>query len=54
MKKIHTAVRAPQEWVKDVDKWAKKHGVSRNSAIVLLATVAMEAMENLTIGRKND
>jgi hypothetical protein len=48
--KATTTIRAPQEWIDDVDQWAGEHGVaSRTAAILLLTKLGMVAVQNVKL-----
>jgi hypothetical protein len=45
--KKQTGVRAPVDWIKAIDAWAREHMISRNDAILFLVLEGIRRQKSL-------
>jgi len=47
MPTISTTIRAPEEWLADLDAWASREGLSRTDALLITSRVGRRVLEGL-------
>lgn len=49
MERIHTAIRAPEDWLEEVGATAVRYGVSRNNMIVLCTRLGVRILNDVKL-----
>lgn len=47
-----TTIRAPMDWLVDLDAWALEHDLSRTSALIVLTRIGMRAVRELHLSQR--